>query len=299
MWNDIAGAAALGLIWSVMTIGVYISYRVLDIADLTAEGSITMGAAITAACIAAGVNPYLALLLAIIGGTLAGLTTGLLHTALKIPPLLSGILTMIALWSVNLRIMGRANIPLLKVDTVYSLFTDIGVSKNIAAIIAGTVIVAAIIAAVYWFFGTELGCAIRATGDNQQMAKAQGVNTSAMKITGLMISNGLIALCGGLIAQYQAFADIQMGTGAIVIGLASLIVGEVLFGKSNFLRRLVSLALGAITYRLIIAVVLRLGMAANDLKLFTAITVAVALSLPVFKERIKAGGSAGKGEKNA
>lgn len=288
MLNELTGAVALGLLWTLMTFGVYISYRVLDVADLTVEGSITMGAAIAAICITNGVNPYLALLVSFAGGMLAGLCTGLLHTALKIPALLSGILTMIALWSINLRIMGKANISLLKMPTVFSFFTDsLGLPKNIAIIIVGALFVAAIFVFLYWFFGTEIGCAIRATGDNSNMARAQGIDTNKMKILGLAPSNGLVAISGGLIAQSQTFADIQMGTGAIVIGLASLIIGEVLFGKRSFLRALLSIVCGAVTYRIIIALVLKLGMPANDLKLFTAITVAIALAMPVFKDRIQ------------
>lgn len=288
MLNVLTGAIALGLLWTLMTFGVYIGYRVLDVADLTAEGSLTMGAALAAACITAGMNPYLALFISLAGGMAAGLVTGLLHTALKIPALLSGILTMIALWSVNLRIMGKANISLLRMPTVFSCLTDnMGVSKNLAIILVGVLFVAVAIAVIYWFFGTEIGCAIRATGNNERMARAQGINTDTAKILGMVIANGLVALSGGLIAQSQTFADIQMGTGAIVIGLASLIIGEVLYGKKTFFRSLISLVLGAITYRIIIALVLELGMPANDLKLFTAITVAVALALPVIRGRIR------------
>ena len=288
MWNEFLGAVALGLLWTLMTCGVYISYRVLDIADLTVEGSLTMGAAIAAVCIATGIHPLLALVLAALGGMLAGLATGLLHTALHIPALLSGILTMIALWSINLRIMGKANVSLLRMPTVFDGFGALGLSRNLSMIAVGLLFVLAVLGFVYWFFGTEIGCAVRATGDNARMARAQGVNTDAMKILGLVLSNGLVALSGGLIAQSQTFADIQMGTGSIVIGLASLIIGEVLFGKKTFSQSLRSLVFGAICYRLIIALVLKLGMPANDLKLFTALTVAVALSLPTLKQKAQA-----------
>ena len=288
MWNEFLGAVALGLLWTLMTCGVYISYRVLDIADLTVEGSLTMGAAIATVCIAAGIHPLLALVLAALGGMLAGLATGLLHTALHIPALLSGILTMIALWSINLRIMGKANVSLLRMPTVFDGFGALGLSRNLSMIAVGLLFVLAVLGFVYWFFGTEIGCAVRATGDNARMARAQGVNTDAMKILGLVLSNGLVALSGGLIAQSQTFADIQMGTGSIVIGLASLIIGEVLFGKKTFSQSLRSLVFGAICYRLIIALVLKLGMPANDLKLFTALTVAVALSLPALKQKAQA-----------
>lgn len=283
MLQIIMGAISLGLLWAIMTIGVYITFRILSIADLTVEGSITMGAAIGAQAIMSGTNPYVATFLALLGGMLAGLITGLLHTKLRIPALLAGILTMIALYSINLRIMGKANISLLRQQTVYTAFENMGISKNSSIIVLGFIFVAVIVAILYWFFGTEIGCAIRATGNNPNMVRAQGINTSTTTILGLVISNGLVALSGALIAQSQSFADVQMGVGSIVIGLASVIIGEVLFGRRNFLSRLVSLVLGAVTYRIIIALVLKLGMPANDLKLFTAITVALALSLPVIK----------------
>ena len=283
MLEVLTGAVTLGLLWAVMTIGVYITYRILNIADLTVEGSITTGAAIAAVSITHGINPYLSVLFALFGGMAAGLITALLHVKLKIPALLSGILTMIALYSVNLRIMGKSNIPLLRVNTVYTVMENLGLSRQTAVMILGLIVVLGFVGILYWFFGTEIGCAIRATGNNPQMVRAQGINTNTMISIGLIISNGLVAVSGALIAQYQSFADIQMGIGSIVIGLASVIIGEVLFGKMNFYGRLVGLALGAITYRVIITLVLQLGMSPNDLKLFTAITVAVALSLPVFR----------------
>ncbi len=284
MQQILLGAVALGLLWAAMTIGVYITYRILDIADLTVEGSITLGAAVSASMIAGGAGPLVATVCAFLAGLGAGLVTGLLHTKLRIPALLSGILTMIALYSVNLRVLGKANVSLLRMDTVYTPLEALGLEKNVAVSILGFACVMAIIALLYWFFGTELGNAIRATGNNPNMVRAQGINTDTMKILGLVISNGLVALSGALIAQSQNFADVQMGTGSIVIGLASLIIGEVLFGRRNFFSRLFSLILGAVTYRVIIALVLKLGMPTNDLKLFTAITVALALSLPMFKE---------------
>lgn len=283
MFDILTGAVSLGLLWAVMTIGVYITYRILNIADLTVEGSITMGGSIAAIAITNGVNPYLSVLFAMFGGMAAGLITALLHTRLKIPALLSGILTMIALYSVNLRIMGKSNIPLLRINTVYTTLENFQVNRQIAVIILGLIVVLSFIGILYWFFGTEIGCAIRATGNNPQMVRAQGINTNTTITIGLIISNGLVAVSGALIAQSQSFSDIQMGIGSIVIGLASVIIGEVLFGKKNFFHRLIALALGAITYRIIIAFVLQLGMSPNDLKLFTAITVAIALSLPVFR----------------
>ena len=280
------GAIALGLLWAVMALGVYITYRVLDVADLTVEGTIALGGAVAARFISGGMNPWLATLFALIAGLLGGLCTGLLHTKLKIPALLSGILTMIALYSINLRVMGKSNIPLLRVKNVYSPLQELGLSGSIPSLIVGVIIVVAVAVIIYWFFGTELGSAIRATGNNQNMARAQGINTSNMIILGLVISNGMVALSGALIAQYQSFADVQMGTGSIVIGLASLIIGEVLFGTRTFKRTLVSVSLGAIIYRIIIALVLKAGMDANDLKLFTAVTVAICLSMPMIKPAV-------------
>lgn len=283
MLQIILGAVMLGLLWALMAMGVYITYRILDIADLTVDGSITLGAAIAAQGIYLGLNPFIATLLAVFGGMVAGLITGLLHTQLKIPPLLSGILTMIGLYSINLRIMGRANLSLLRMKTVYSYFTAWGASQLVSILSFAVLCVLGVVAFLWWFFGTEMGYALRSTGDNPQMARAQGVNTKSMIMLGLILSNGLVALSGALIAQQQAYADVQMGTGAIVIGLASVIIGEVLFGTRNFFNCLISLVLGAITYRVIIALVLELGMPAHDLKLFTAITVAIALALPVFR----------------
>ncbi len=283
MLSLLQGAVSLGLLWAIMTIGVFITYRILDFADLTVEGSITTGAAVSATLVVSGMNPFLATLIAIFAGMGAGLITGLLHTKLKIPALLSGILTMIALYSINIRIMAKANVSLLRVDTVFSPFTAMGLDTRNAVIVFGLICVVAVILILYWFFGTEIGCSIRATGNNPRMIRAQGVKTDTMIILGLVISNGLVAFAGALIGQFQSYADIQMGIGSIVIGLASVIIGEVLFGTRNFMNTLFSLMLGAIAYRIIIAVVLELGLAPTDLRLFTAITVAIALSFPVFK----------------
>ncbi len=280
MSQILLSAVALGLLWAVMTIGVYITYRILDIADLTVEGSLTLGAAVCAALIKGGAHPILATLAALGAGCLAGLVTGLLHTKLKIPALIAGILTMIALWSVNLRVMGASNVSILRMPTVFAMVQGLGVSKYASWIVVGGGLALLLTGALYWFFGTEIGSALRATGNNPGMVRAQGINTDTMIILGLMLSNGLVGLSGALIAQSQAFADIQMGTGSIIIGLASLIVGEVLFGRRNFYIRLLSLLFGAIAYRIIIAMVMELGMEPNDLKLFTAATVALALSVP-------------------
>jgi len=286
MLDIILGAVALGLLWAVMAFGVYITYRILDVADLTVEGTIALGGAVAARFISSGMNPWLATALALAAGLLGGLCTGLLHTKLKIPALLSGILTMIALYSINLRVMGKSNIPLLRVVNVYSPLQNMGLSGAAPSLIVGLITVVAVAVILYWFFGTEIGSSIRATGNNQNMARAQGINTNNMIILGLVISNGLVALSGALIAQYQSFADVQMGTGSIVIGLASLIIGEVLFGTRTFKRTLVSVSLGAIIYRIIIALVLKAGMDANDLKLFTAVTVAICLSMPMIKPAV-------------
>lgn len=276
---------AQGILWSLLAIGVFITFRVLDVADLTVEGSFPLGAAITATLIVGGISPLFALLIATIGGMLAGIVTGLLHTKLKIPALLAGILSMIALYSVNLRVMGKANIPLLGVDTIYSAGHAIGLDPILSVLAVGILFVATLFLVLFFFFGTEIGVALRATGANPQMIRAQGVNTDNMIVLGLLISNGFVALSGGLIAQSNGFADVGMGIGTIVIGLASVIIGEVLFGASSFVQNLVSVILGSIVYRIVIATVLYMGMPPNDLKLFTAIIVAIALSLPLIKSK--------------
>ena len=296
MGNVFLGAAALGLLWSIMTTGVFISFRVLSIPDLTVDGSIVLGAAVAAMHISSGGNPFTALALAMFAGTIAGIVTGLLHTKLHIPALLSGILCMIALYSVNIRVMNFAgNVTLLRMDTVFTPFADFlaphidrNFIRNSAAIMQGFIFAIAVIAVIQWFFSTEIGNAIRATGNNIPMAKAQGVNTDTAIILGLAISNGLVGLSGGLIAQYFGFADVQMGQGSIVIGLASVIIGEGLFGTKSFLRTLIAIVLGAVTYRFIIALVLEAGMRATDLNLFTAATVALALYLPYVKGKADA-----------
>jgi putative ABC transport system permease protein len=272
-----------------MVLGVYITYRILDIADLTVEGTITLGASMASRLITDGVSPVLATLAALGVGLIAGLVTGLLHTKLKIPALLAGILTMTGLYSVNLAVMAKPNIPLLPamVDSVFTPLKNLGLSSDLSALVVGLGVVLVIGIICYWFFGTELGSTIRATGNNQQMVRAQGVNTSNMIILGLMISNGLVGLAGALIAQYQTFSDISMGIGSIVIGLASLIIGEVLFGTRTFKGSLIAVILGAVIYRVIIAEVIGAGLPANYLKLFVAITVTIALALPIFQHYTK------------
>ena len=276
-----------GLLWSVLAIGVYLTFRVLDVADLTVEGSFPLGAAVAAALIVKGVGPIPAIFVACFAGMLSGVVTGLLTTKFKIPALLSGILTMIALYSVNLRVMGKANLPLLGVDTLFTQFGWISEDKQTVVFAVGLVVVLVVGALCYWFFGTEIGAAIRATGFNPNMIRANGVNTDVTIILGLLLSNGLVAVSGALVAQSNGFADVGMGVGTIVIGLASVIIGEVLFGTPSFWRCLISVVLGSVVYRVVIAVVLQMGMPPNDLKLFTAILVAAALALPLLQGKIK------------
>lgn len=278
---------AQGLLWAVMALGVYITFRVLDIADLTVEGSFPLGAATAAAMMVAGYGPGVSFLAAFLAGTLAGVITGLLHTKMKIPALLAGILTMIALYSVNLRVMGKANLSLLGVDTAVKLAKSaLGMNTAQTTLVVGLVVTVAVGVFLYWFFGTEIGAAIRATGFNQQMIRAQGINTDHTIILGLLLSNGLVAVSGALVAQSNGFADVGMGTGTIVIGLASVIIGEVLFGTRSFKNCLISVVLGSVVYRIVIAAVLAMGMPPNDLKLFTSVLVAIALSLPLIKAKL-------------
>lgn len=297
MTNLIISTIAQGLLWALLALGVFITFRILDVADLTVEGSFPMGAAISAVLITMGVNPWITVIVAGIGGMIAGAVTGWIHTKLKIPALLAGILTMIALYSVNLHIMGKANISLLRMDTVYFAIHSMGISNAVALTIIGVVVTVVVGLFLFWFFGTELGTSIRATGVNPQMIRAQGVNTDSMIVLGLLLSNGFVAVSGALIAQSQGFADIGMGVGTIVIGLASVIIGEVLFasssvvrklfGNSSFVLSLVAVVFGSIIYRIVIATVLYLGMPPNDLKLFTAILVALALSLPTWQGKFR------------
>lgn len=277
------GALSQGVLWGLMALGVYITYRILDIADLTVDGSFATGGAVCAVCVVNGVDPILALLLATIAGAVAGFVTGFLHTKCEIPAILAGILTQIGLYSINLRIMGRSNTPLLKLETLFKNISEMtGLSSTWTALIIGIIVSVVIVAILYWYFGTEIGSAIRATGNNEQMVRALGVNTSVTKILGLMIGNALISLSGALVTQSQGYADIKMGIGAIVIGLASIVIGEVIFGqKGNFAFRLTSIIVGSIIYRIIVAIVLQMGMNTDDLKLLTAILVAIALSVPV------------------
>ena len=286
MLELVLSTVSQGLLWAIMALGVFLTFRVLDIADLSVEGTFPLGAAVAATLIDAGHSVWFAMLIALIAGCIGGTVTALLTTKLKIPALLSGILTMIGLYSVKLMIMGKANVPLLRAETVFTLTEDLfGVSSVVATLIVGLIATTVVGVIMYWFFGTVLGTAIRATGCNPQMARAQGINTNVMVILGLLISNGLVALSGALVAQSNGFADVGMGTGTIVIGLASVIIGEVLFGTRSFKNWLISVVLGSVVYRAVIAIVLELGMPPNDLKLFTAVLVAIALSLPLIKNK--------------
>ena len=293
MTGALLGAVSQGILWGIMVLGVYITYKLLDIADLTVDGSFALGGSVCAVLVVAGVDPVIAIIAAMVAGMVAGAVTGFLHTVFEIPAILAGILTQIALWSVNLRIMGKSNTPLLQSDTIFSRMTEMtGLSANTASIIVGLIAAVLIIAALYWFFGTEIGSALRATGNNEDMIRALGVSTAKTKMIALMLSNALVGLSGGLICQSQKYADIGMGTGAIVIGLAAIVIGEVLGrltpGKlTGFKSRLVSAVAGSVVYFLIRAIVLQLGMDANDMKLLSAVIVALALCIPVVWEKFK------------
>ena len=285
--KNMPGGIAQGLIWGIMALGIYLTFRLLDVADLTVDGSFTTGGAVTVMLVLAGWPAWTALLVAILAGLLAGLCTGLLHTRLGIPAILAGILTQFALYSVNLHIMGMSANKAVSVDK----FTLMLSLRNIpAAILTGVLLSLVLVSVLYWYFGTEQGSAIRATGNNPAMSSALGINISAMKVLGLTLSNGIVALSGGLMAQFQGFADINMGRGAIVIGLAAVIIGEVIgravLGKRlNFYGTLSFTVIGGVLYYLVIVIVLWLKLNSNDLKLFTAAVVALFLAVPYLRER--------------
>lgn len=285
----IQGAVSQGILWGIMALGIYLTYRILDVADLTVDGSFALGGCTCAALITAGVNPYLAVVVSIAAGMVAGFVTGILHTKCEIPAILAGILTQIGLYSINLRIMGRSNTPLLKVPTIFKGLVELtGLSQTWVSLIVGMVFTIILIIFLYWFFGTEIGSAIRATGNNENMVRSLGMNTNTHKVMGLALSNGLVALSGALVTQSQGYADIKQGTGAIVIGLASIIIGEVILGRRpSFGTKLISVVIGSVIYRIIVAVVLQMGLNTDDLKLLTALLVAAALTVPVMMEKRK------------
>lgn len=284
--DSIPGAVAQGIIWGIMAIGVYITYRILDFADLTVDGSMATGGAAFIMCALNGVNIYISILIAFLAGCVTGLVTGLFYTAFGIPPILSGILTQLGLYSVNLNIMGKSNQPINSKN--FALIVNLKEANK--SIIVGLLITAIIIAILYWFFGTELGHSIRATGNNQNMANANGINTKVNAVIALVLSNGIVALSGALLTQFQGFADVNMGRGAIVIGLAAVIIGEVIFGKifKNFALRLAAAVIGGIVYYIVITLVISMGFPSNDLKLFTAVVVAIFLGVPYWKNNIAA-----------
>jgi putative ABC transport system permease protein len=284
LFGALPGAASLGLVWGIMAIGLYITNKILDISDLTVDGSICTGAAVCTMLMMQGVNPWIAMLCSVLAGGLCGLVTGLLHTVLEIPAILSGILTQLALWSINLKIMGQANRPL-SARNFPVILTQM---KTTEAIITLVIIAVAIIGLLYWFFGTALGCSIRATGCNINMSRAQGINTELNKVLGLIISNGLVALSGALLAQYQGFADINMGRGAIVIGLAAIVIGDVLFSKiaRNFAVRLCGVLAGGVIYYVVYQVIVFIGLDPDLLKMLSAVVVAVFLGVPNIKNKL-------------
>ena len=295
--NALPGAVAQGLVWGIMAIGVYITFRILDFADLTVDGSLCTGGAVCIMMMLNGQNVWVAMFAALLAGMVAGCVTGLLHTFMGIPAILSGILTQLGLYSINLKIMGKAN-QAINVDK-YSLLVSLRFIHNVPlfknTILLVSLIIVVLIVILYWFFGTELGCSIRATSCNDKMARAQGINTDFNRVLGLMISNGMVALSGAFLSQYQGFADINMGRGAIVIGLAAVIIGEAIFGKifRNFGLRLLSVAFGSIIYYLVLQVVIWLGIDTDLLKLLSAAVVAVFLAIPTWKARYFSMGSKG------
>ena len=293
--NAMPGAVAQGIIWGFMAIGVYITFRILDVADLTVDGSFTTGGATCVILTLNGVNMGLALLISFIAGLLAGLLTGLFHTKFGIPAILAGILTQLGLYSINLHIMGwgtkngsaanlQVSVDRYKLLVAGRYVRDLSLNNPLIVLV---IIIPIIIAILYWFFGTEIGASLRATGANDNMARAQGINTDVTKVLGLMISNGIVAFSGALFAQYQGFSDVNMGRGAIVIGLAAVIIAEVVFGKvfRNFSAKLLGCVLGAVIYYIVIQIVLKMGLSTDDLKLLSALVVAVFLALPYWKSK--------------
>lgn len=288
---SLPGALSQGVLWGIMALGVYITYKILDIADLTVDGSFALGGSVCAAAIVGGMHPLAALLLAILTGCVAGAVTGLLHAVFDIPAILAGILTQLGLYSINLRIMGKANTPLLKYETVMDKFSRLfpGLNSSYVGLIIGVIAVILVILILYWFFGTEVGSEIRATGNNEAMVTALGGNTRLMKAIGLALSNGLVALSGALVCQQQGYASVTSGQGAIVIGLAAIVIGNVLMGwGKSFGTKMTSVIVGSIVYRIIIAIVIQTGWVdTEDTKLLSAVLVAIALAVPVLIERYR------------
>ncbi|HEL0579986.1 TPA: ABC transporter permease [Streptococcus equi subsp. zooepidemicus] len=284
----ILSSLSQGLLWSIMAIGVYLTFRILDIADLTAEGSYPLGAAICATGIVSGASPLLTTFLAFAGGLLAGLVSGVIHTKLKIPALLTGIITLTGLYSVNLKVLGKANVALLRQRTLVTQLYDLGFTKLAAVLIMGFVFVTIVILLLALLMKTQLGLALRSTGDNNLMSEANGIKTDQMKIMGYMLSNGLIALCGALLCQNNGYADLNAGVGTIVIGLASIIIAEVMIRQLSIGWRLASIVLGSIVYRLIILAILAIpGMDADLVKLFSAMLLAAVLFVPELQQRLR------------
>ncbi len=281
--NALPGAFAQGLCWGIMALGVFLSYKILDFADLTVDGSLCTGAAVFAVLLNAGAGLAVAMLCALLAGMLCGLITGALHAFAGIPPILAGILTQLALWSINLKIMGSSTVPV-SVRQHTLLVSGLYMWQSIGILVAFTVVV---IGLLYWFFGTQYGCAIRATGCNEDMARAQGVNTGVAKVVGLVISNGLVALSGALLSQYQGAAEINMGRGAIIIGLAAVIIGGAVFSKigKNFAVQMLAAVVGAIIYFVVYQLVISFGLDADFLKLLSAVVVAIFLSVPYLKQK--------------
>lgn len=293
--NAIPGALAQGLIWGVMAIGVYITYKVLDIADLTVDGSLCTGAAVCTMLLLAGHSPWIAMLCAVLAGLLAGTVTGLLHVLLGIPPILAGILTQMVLWSVNLKILGKANqaLPARSIDV---LLSQMNIPAALPVLLGWAVV---LVTLLVLFFSTELGCALRATGCNPVMSRAQGVNTGLMKVIGLALSNAVVAMSGGLLCQYQGYTDVNMGRGAVVIGLAAVVIGQAVLGRhgGHMAAQLGGVVLGAVIYYIVYQVIIFAGFDTDLLKMFSAVVVAVFLGVPHIRDqirtnsRIKKGGS--------
>ena len=295
LFNAMPGAIAQGLIWGIMAIGVFITYKVLDYADLTVDGTMATGGAVCIMLMMNGVNVFIALLCAVIAGMIAGLITGLFHTAMGIPAILAGILTQLSLYSINLVVMGGKANQAVSV-TKYQLLVSSRYVKEISLqnpILITLIVTAALIGVLYWFFGTEIGCSLRSTGVNEAMSRAQGINTNRAKILGLMISNGIVALASAMYSHYQGFVDVNMGRGAVVIGLAAVIISDVIFGRlfTNFALKMVAVSIGAVIYYVVIQVVLWLGLDTNLLKLLSALIVALFLAIPYWKGRLHAKGA--------